>query len=115
MKNKKELNIDGEIIKINDVFCSSWGYEQTNVNFYQVVGIKGAKTVLLKEIDSCRSVDDSWQGTAKAVLNKFINERIYTKRVNLNSFNDYFVRISNFKNAYLMKDIESKQFISNYA
>ncbi|WP_407226574.1 hypothetical protein [Enterobacter roggenkampii] len=37
-------------ISVNDVFYSCWGYEQTNINFYQVVQVRGKQTVLLREI-----------------------------------------------------------------
>jgi len=46
--------------KEGDIFCYSWGYEQTNVNFYQVVGVK-SKSVILREI-ACKSVNDDAQG-----------------------------------------------------
>ena len=31
-----------EKIKVGDIFVSSWGYDQTNVDFYQIVGASGA-------------------------------------------------------------------------
>ncbi|HOI84021.1 MAG TPA: hypothetical protein PKW30_06900, partial [Campylobacterales bacterium] len=37
-------------IKVGSVFCHSWGYEQTNINFYQVVAIKGKSTLIIREI-----------------------------------------------------------------
>jgi hypothetical protein len=36
-------------IKVGDIFNTSWGYDQTNVDFYEVVAIKG-KTVLVREV-----------------------------------------------------------------
>lgn len=33
---------------IGDLLCSSWGYDQTNVDFYQVTGIKGSKVTFRK-------------------------------------------------------------------
>jgi len=35
--------------KEGDILYSSWGYDQTNVNFYQVVGVSG-KQITLREI-----------------------------------------------------------------
>lgn len=35
--------------KAGDLFRRSWGYDQTNVNFYQVVAVKG-KTLTVREI-----------------------------------------------------------------
>lgn len=38
-------------VKVGDLFVSSWGYEQTNVDFYQVIAVKG-KTFTIREIAS---------------------------------------------------------------
>ncbi|EBM2319252.1 hypothetical protein DWD72_24095 [Salmonella enterica] len=32
-------------VSLGDVFVSSWGYEQTNTCFYQVIALRGKKTV----------------------------------------------------------------------
>lgn len=37
-------------IKIGDIFVFSWGYEQSNINYFQVVGLKGTKQVVIREI-----------------------------------------------------------------
>ena len=37
-------------VKIGGMFCDIWGYEQTNVDFYQVVDLKGSTTVVLKPV-----------------------------------------------------------------
>ena len=37
-------------VKVGDIFIFSWGYEQTNVNYFQVVSLKGSKQVIIKEI-----------------------------------------------------------------
>lgn len=39
-------------INLGDIYVASWGYDQTNVNFYQVVSKKGKCTVVIKEIAS---------------------------------------------------------------
>ena len=38
-------------LEIGDIYASSWGYEQTNVNFYQVIKVT-AKTVTVREIEA---------------------------------------------------------------
>jgi len=40
-------------LEVGAIFYSSWGYEQTNINFYQVVGIKG-KNLTIQEIGKKR-------------------------------------------------------------
>ncbi len=44
-KIENELNI-----KIGDIFYTSWGYEQTNINFFRVIGLKGKTQVILQEV-----------------------------------------------------------------
>ena len=36
-------------VKVGDIFYSSWGYDQTNVNFYEVTGLTGA-SVKVREV-----------------------------------------------------------------
>ena len=43
----KEFDFD---VKVGDLFYSSWGYEQTNVNFFQVVALVGKKSVRIREV-----------------------------------------------------------------
>lgn len=49
IENKKvEENELG--IKVGDIFYMSWGYEQTNLDFFQVVALKGKTQVIIKEV-----------------------------------------------------------------
>lgn len=46
-KKQKENYLN---VKVGDVFHYSWGYEQTNINYFQVVALKGTKQVVIREI-----------------------------------------------------------------
>lgn len=37
-------------VKVGDLFYSSWGYEQTNVTFFQVIELIGKKSVRVREV-----------------------------------------------------------------
>jgi len=37
-------------VKVGDIFCTSWGYEQTQSNFFQVVAICGESSVRVREV-----------------------------------------------------------------
>ena len=37
-------------VKIGDIFCFSWGYEQSNIDYFQVVALKGTKQVIIRQI-----------------------------------------------------------------
>ena len=57
-KTKKQpINKYG--VKVGDMFCDTWGYGQTNVDFYQVVDLKGSTTVVLKPVNkNARMIGD---------------------------------------------------------
>lgn len=40
------------LIKIGDIFRCSWGYDQTNVDFYQVTRVISQKPIELRAIES---------------------------------------------------------------
>lgn len=42
---KKTEKVNKYGVKVGDIFCSSWGYEQTNVDFYQVIALAGTESV----------------------------------------------------------------------
>ena len=79
-------------IQTGTIFSSSWGYEQTNVDFYLCTERKGA-SVTLQPIGSKVVESNGYQMTGKVVANpeKFIDEPM-KKRINkhggitLNSF-----------------------------
>lgn len=37
-------------LKVGDILYSSWGYDQTNIDFYQVVALKGVSSVAIQKI-----------------------------------------------------------------
>ena len=39
-------------LKVGDILVATWGYNQTNVDFYEVMGLIGKNTVELMEIES---------------------------------------------------------------
>ena len=48
---------DMDKVKVGDIFCNSWGYDQTNVDYYQVIS-KSGRSVNVREI-GCESVPGS--------------------------------------------------------
>lgn len=47
-EGKEKKNYLG--VKVGVIFHYSWGYEQTNANYFQVVSLKGTKQVIIREI-----------------------------------------------------------------
>lgn len=47
-------------VEVGDIFAASWGYDQTNINFYQVVKVSASgKSVHVSEIRSLMAEDQS--------------------------------------------------------
>jgi hypothetical protein len=84
-KRKAERKAFNPDVKVGDIYRSSWGYEQTNIDFYQVIEVKGKSTVVLREIAHKMKEDSMYEhGMACEVLpleNSFLNENTITKRV----------------------------------
>ena len=70
-----------ENVKKGDIFVASWGWEQTNVDAYQVVEKKGA-TVTLREIglDTIYGSEGHMSDRVRPVKNLFIGPA-FTKRI----------------------------------
>lgn len=97
--------------KLGDVFVRSWGHEQTNVNFYQVVKIT-KKTVSVQEINKSKSYsgEQSMSGMAKALLNDFINNTVTNAKVDL----DHVIRIQGYS-ARLAKCDDQGNFVARFS
>ncbi len=57
--------------KVDDVLVSSWGYEQTNIDFYQVVGV-GEKSIKIRKIGKKQVSSRGQQDGVVPVRNNFI-------------------------------------------
>lgn len=74
-KREKELAMPRGV-EVGDIFYTSWGYEQTNLDFYQVVGLVGKVTVKLRKIakDTTEQFRDA--GYAVALPGEFVKDEI---------------------------------------
>jgi hypothetical protein len=67
-------------LTVGHILVASWGYEQTNVDYYQVTALKGARTVELRKIGCVSNEDLHMQGTSTPRLDAFTGEA-FTRRV----------------------------------
>ena len=85
-----------KLFPVGTVLVSSWGYEQTNIDFYQVVAHKGKATVVIREIaqDSVPQDDGlfSDRGHTTARKDVFIGEE-FERRVSA----DGYLSVSSFQ------------------
>jgi hypothetical protein len=69
---REERKAFAHTVKIGDIYHTSWGYDQTNVEFFQVVEVRG-KHAVLRQIGAEREGYD--RGTAKPVKDNFLEPR----------------------------------------
>ena len=62
-------------IEVGSIFSTCWGYEQTNVEWYQVTYIKGC-AVNLREIASEITATGPMSGSTRPIKGKFIGEEM---------------------------------------
>ncbi|HCD6897471.1 TPA: hypothetical protein NDW55_004925 [Klebsiella pneumoniae] len=97
-------------VSVGDIFASSWGYEQTNVSFYQVVSIHGKSTVCVRPVDS-EVTYINMQGYVIPKPNIFVGEEIIKRRIK-----DYASRplivIEEYERAYKTDPTEKHEFSS---
>ncbi len=81
-------------LEVGSILYASWGYEQTNIDFYQVVEVVGKRTVKVQAISS--RIDHSSAGAdyVVAVPDSFHGD-ILTKRAS----SDNNIRISSYSSA----------------
>lgn len=48
-RRETEETQNAEGVHLGDIFYRSWGYEQTNIDFYQVVALRGKHTIVLRQ------------------------------------------------------------------
>lgn len=90
-------------LKIGDIFVWSWGWEQTNVDFYQIVALVGKTQVKIREIKQ-KMVDSegysAMAGMVTALKDEFYKDEILTKRVTKGNY----IRMANYGSASLWDD-----------
>ncbi|CAB4160805.1 hypothetical protein UFOVP733_12 [uncultured Caudovirales phage] len=125
IKRLRQIKIDRKIkdaaaaencsVKVGDIFKSEWGYDQTNISYYQVVKSKG-KTVEIREICKKKEYSDSMCGSCLPIIDFFLGD-ILKKRIMV--FNGYItLKINEYERAHLEQPLfiigETKIYKESY-
>jgi len=97
-------------LKANDILSCSWGYEQTNVDFYIVLAAT-PKTITLQEIGSTEKATGSM--TAKVMPDKTKRKGKPFRRTVITKWGGEFVKIKSYSRATKWSD--ETLFTSSYA
>lgn len=121
----REKTVENEFgIKVGDIFKMSWGYEQTNVDFFRVEELKGKTQVVLKEVYLEMEKDDSISWCASnRVYNKnkfrYVEKSVHVKDNKIGivkkvcgTKENPYINMTSFANAHLCKDDKIKTYES---
>lgn len=91
-------------LKPGDIFYSSWGYDQTNIDFYEITAVKG-KNVIIRQIES--KVVEGAGGPSERVVpvpGHFVGEPMLKRPQGLggpgSSLGRVYIKVHSFANAY---------------
>lgn len=133
-KNTEKVNKYG--VKVGDIFSASWGWEQTNVNFFQVIELVGECSVRVREVylemidekPTCGMAADRTYKLTKEILppvsSNFINdeEKGDLKRIKPGYYKDpktanenCFFILTDYANAYKCNGETVTEYESWYA
>lgn len=76
-------NQDG--VRVGDLFYESYGYEQTNINFFEVVALRGKHTAVIREIAADYVGGLGWTGKKRPCRGEYIGPE-HTVRSSLNTY-----------------------------
>lgn len=110
---KKKLEQETKApLKVGDILYSSWGYDQTNIDWYQVVSVtKSGKSVKIRKLKDKKTSDGdlSMSGKTTPLKNKFDGKEM-SKKIQMYGGKPY-VKIESYAHAYLW-DGKAKSFTS---
>ena len=80
IKSKQLKEQARNAVKLGDVFSSSWGYDQTNVDFYQIIAING-NMCTMAQMETLETPSTTIRDYGKATPGKIISNQAPTKHV----------------------------------
>jgi hypothetical protein len=98
-KRRKEAN-KGHTLKVGDVLSASWGYDQTNVNFFQVVEVPSKCYVVVRGIASLTVRDEGPSTYVRPVKDAFLADDRGGKAKRYKAGPNNSISWENYANAY---------------
>ena len=89
------------VVKVGDIYVSQWGYDQTNVDYYQVMQVK-AKTAVLAQIGCNKTYTGPMNGTCVPDTSVWGRQLITKRILTLNEDETYF-KLNSFSSAFRWK------------
>lgn len=103
-KQRRKLANASHDVEPGQVFCCSWGYDQTNVDFYQVISVSGQMaTVQAIKQESVEDLD--MQGQCVPLVGEFKGEPRKVKIQKFDVQSEPFFKVNSFSTATRMSPV----------
>jgi hypothetical protein len=98
-------------VKQGDLFRCSWGYDQTNVDFYQVVDVSpSGATIKVRAVrQDVVSASEGGHERVAPVKGAWLDEEVLTKRWRLDYHGKPAFRVASYASAYLWDGVPAYQ------
>lgn len=63
---------NAEGLHVGDILYTLWGYEQTNITFYQIIKLKGKHTIVIRRIENKTRYNSGMSGETRPIRDSFI-------------------------------------------
>lgn len=111
-KRQAERKSFAHTLKVGDVLSNSWGYDQTNVEFFQVTKLLGKSMVEIRELCQESQETGFMSGDCVPVVGKFSNREPMRRRVTVgNSVDIYQHGTFGYARPYERKEIAPGVFV----
>ena len=101
-----------DCVNVGDIFYSSWGYEQTNISYYQIIKKAGKQSVVLRELDYKNYYGEDGNQYRRPLIGQYRDSGDIKRRVNI-SGERVFIKIESFEYAYKW-DNKDKRYTDYY-
>jgi hypothetical protein len=91
-------------VKAGDVFKCSWGYDQTNIDYYQVVTVSG-QMATVRAIGAMSETTAWEQGESVPAIDHFIGDPFRVKIQKWSMDSKPYFKVNSFSNAYRMTPV----------
>ena len=95
-------------LNVGDILVSSWGYEQTNIDYYQVIETPTEKTVVIRSIAKTFNETGWLCGKSTPCPGQFIGEPSRHRAMN------GAIKINDYRSAHHLKPAADGTFASHY-
>lgn len=95
-ERKGSAELVAETVKVGDIFHFSWGYEQTNNDFYEVTKVKGYYITIqaLAQKSSTKEGYSSMSDFREPIPGKYLDKKPLTKKVQFSGGKPYITMAS---------------------